>query len=655
MKSAVVATAVLAMSAGALPALAEVAAPAVVTPPTAPAPRDVPYPGTIDLNVDLSDAARKIFHVHEAFPVQPGPLTLYYPKWIPGEHSPSGTIAGVTGIKFDGSGYTLKWRRDPIDMFAVHLDVPQGTYAVSLDFDFLSPDEGGDFGGSVSVTPKIVDLEWNQVAFYPAGYYSRRLQFVPSVKIPEGWKFATALTTALDNEGYTIFKPVSFENLVDSPLIAGEYFKRIDLAPGAKVPVFLDLVGDHAQDLEVKPEQIKPHIKLVEQANALFGAHHYEHYDFLFTLSDSTGHFGLEHHQSSDDRLDADFFTDPATYLIGAGLLPHEYVHSWNGKFRRPADLWTPTFNEPMQGDLLWVYEGLTTYLGDVLTARSGLWTPEQYRDALAETASAMSLRPGRSWRPLQDTADEAQILYSTPRAWSNWRRSVDFYPEGELIWLDVDTQIRELSKGKRTLDDFTQAFYGINDGSYVPVTYTFDDIVKTLNEVQAYDWAKFLRQRLDSTKVEAPLDGIARGGWQLVYTDTPSEYSKAAEKQRKRLDLMDSLGFIVGNGENKGHLGDVLWGGPAFTAGLAPGMTLVAVDGEAYDADRLKAAITAAKGAKQPIELLVKNLDYYFTVKLDYHDGLKYPHLQRVDATPDRLSAIVKAVAVKTAAGKGE
>jgi predicted metalloprotease with PDZ domain len=620
-------------------------APALHAAPIAMPVLDTPYPGQLSLSVDLSDSARKIFRVKETIPVSSGALTLYYPKWIPGEHGPTGTIDGVTGLIISGNGQRIAWRRDLEDMFTLHLEVPAGVSALDIEFQFLSPTDGGAFGGSVSATSKIVDLEWNQVAFYPAGYNAHAIKIQPSVKLPAGWGFGTALESIATASDILQFKPVTFETLVDSPLIAGINFKRIDLAPGAKVPVHLDIVADHPGDLVLKDEQIKVHQNLVVQANALFGSHHYDHYDFLFTLSEDTGHFGLEHHQSSDDRIFSAFFTDPDTFLSGGGLLPHEYVHSWNGKFRRPAGLATPNYNVPMKDDLLWVYEGLTEYLGQVLTARSGICSTAQYRDELAATAAQMDKRPGRTWRPLQDTADEAQILYDSPTAWSNWRRGVDFYPEGELLWLDVDTTIRELSAGKRSLDDYIKLFYGIDDGVVAVEPYTFEDVVAKLNQVQPNDWAAFLRQRLDSTDAAAPLGGLARGGWTLAYTDTPSDYFKANEKVRKHLNLIYSLGVDIDtDGDSTGKLRDVLWNSPAFIAGMAPGMKIIAVNGEKFDADQLKAAITAAKDGKAPIEVLVQNLDTFTTLKIDYHEGLKYPQLQRLSGVPDRIGEIVKA-----------
>ncbi|MGB9429599.1 MAG: M61 family peptidase [Gammaproteobacteria bacterium] len=613
--------------------------------PAAAAGLITPYSGAITLTVDLRAAPRKIFKVREVIPVKPGPLTLYYPKWIPGEHAPSGPLANVAGLVFTANGQMIAWRRDLVDMYAIHVDVPQGVHDLDVAFDFLSPTSGGEFGASVSATPKIVDLEWNQVLLYPAGYASAAITFNPGVKLPEGWQYATALQPHSGSSGAIQFKSVTLNNLVDSPLIAGQYFKQVDLAPGAQTPVYLDVVADGPDDLAITAQQTDQYRNLVQQENRMFGAHHYASYHALLTLSDNTGHFGLEHHQSSDDRTRADYFINPDAYLLGSGLVPHEYTHSWNGKFRRPYDLWAPDFNSvPEQDDLLWVYEGLTQYWGEVMTARSGLWTAKDYREALALTAANMDHMPGRTWRPLQDTADEASILYYVPGAWHNWRRSAgDFYAEGVLLWLDVDTKIRELSHNRRSLNDFARLFYGMDNGSYVTKTYNFDDVVNTLNEVQPYAWAGFLRNILDTKQYHAPLDGIIRGGYQLVYTDTPSAYFKASEKIRNSLNAMYSIGLLIStDSKSQGVINDVLWDGPAFKAGIGPGMTLVAVNGRAFTPEVFKQAIREAQGSTTPIQLLIKNLDYYETYAVDYHGGLKYPHLQRVRSAPDYLDQII-------------
>jgi predicted metalloprotease with PDZ domain len=602
-----------------------------------------PYHGTLSVDVDMSEAPRKIFTVHEVIPVKPGALTLRYPKWIPGEHSPSGTLDSLTSMFISANGQRLAWRRDLVDMFAINLQVPAGVSHIDIDFKFLSPLGGGSFGESTSATPHLAELEWNQVAFYPAGYSVSQITVKPSIRVPDGWKFATALERESEASGITHFVPVSFEKMVDSPLFTGQYVARIDLAPSGAVPVHLNAFGDSAADVEVKPGQIEQHRALVRQAVALFGAQHYAHYDFLLAVSDSTGTFGLEHHQSSDDRLWAGFFTDPELYLSGSGLMPHEYVHSWNGKFRRPADLATQDYIQPMQDDLLWVYEGLTVYLGNMLTARSGLWTDEQYRDELAITAAQMDHTPGREWRSVQDTADAAQRLYYVPRDWANARRRVDYYPEGELIWLDVDTRIRELSKGTRSLDDFIHAFYGIQDGSMKVTPYTFEDVVAALQAVQPNDWRSFLRERLDSHAPGAPLGGIERGGWKLVYTDTPSAQFKAAEKSRKMTDRRDSIGLLLST-MDKGSVMDVIWGSPAFDAGVIPGMMLIAVNGETASPEVLDAAIAEAMKSRKPIEVLVKNVETYSTLRIAYFGGQQYPHLTRIETAPDRIADIIKA-----------
>jgi len=602
------------------------------------------YAGELTISVDLTDPGQKIFRVHERIPVKAGAVTLYYPKWIPGEHSPSGTISNIAGLIIStDSGQRVDWRRDPDDMFALHLAVPPGTASLQLEFQLLSPGSGGEFGQSVSATDYIEDLEWNQVLFYPAGYAVRNITVRASARLPPGWGYASALPGNPVSADVVQFDAVSLEQLVDSPLITGRYFARIDLAPGAEVPVHLDLVADHDSDLQLSDAQLQAHRNLVRQAQALFGAHHYQHYDFLFTLSQNTGHFGLEHSQSSDDRLDTKFFTDPDTYLAGGGLLPHEYVHSWNGKFRRPAGLATPDFNAPMHDELLWVYEGLTEYLGDVLTARCGIWNAEQYREQLAATAASMDHRPGRAWRNLQDTADEAQVLYYVPGDWSSWRRGVDYYEEGELLWLDVDLTIRELSSGQRSLDNFVRAFYGTDNGSFVVKPYGFDDIVRALNAVQPNDWARYLRNRLDTHATPAPLEGVARGGWTLSYSDQPGAVFKARGKVRKYLDLTYSLGVKVSTDEDSyGKLLDVLWNSPAFVAGLAPGMTVVAINGRKFDPERIDEQLTAARGNSAPIEILAQNLDSFATVRIDYHGGPMYPHLTRLAASADRLAQVI-------------
>ncbi len=605
------------------------------TPPAqgVPEARDIPFPGFIALSVNATDPERAIFRVHETIPVTtPGRLTLLYPKWIPGNHAPTGPIDRLTGLVARANGQPLEWRRDPVDMYAFHFDPPAGASAVDIDFEYVSPTAKNQ--GRIEAIPDMLDLHWSNVALYPAGYYVRQIPVEASVRLPPDWKFATALDIAASDGGRTIFKTTSFETLIDSPLLAGRYFRQIDLDPKGRSPVRLDVVADSASGLELKPDKIAALRKLVREVDALFGARHYDHYDFLFSMSDRLGGIGLEHHRSSENGVTLDYFEN----LQGLSLLPHEYVHSWNGKFRRGADLWTPDYRTPMQNSLLWVYEGQTQYWGEVLAARSGLLTKEQALDNLALDAAYYAARVGRAWRPLSDTTNAPITASRGPQAWRSWQRAEDYYVEGLLIWLDADTLIRERTNGKKSLDDFARSFFGMDDGVWTTKTYVFDDLVAALNAIAPYDWSGFFKARLDGHGA-APLDGLARGGYRLVYRDEPTEFERSIEKSGKYTDFSFSLGLTIGE---DGQLNGVLWEGPAFKAGLTVGDKLIAVDNEAYSAKRLKDAITAAKGGP-PIELLIRNGDRFRTLRIDYRGGLRYPRLERIDGTPARLDAILK------------
>jgi predicted metalloprotease with PDZ domain len=610
--------------------------PAPLPPPIAE-PQDRPYPGVIRLAVDASDVTRHIFRVRETIPVESGALTLLYPKWGPGSHAPIGRIDSLAGLVIRADGQRVQWTRDTVDPYALHLAVPPGAHNLDLEFQFLSATD--DIQGRIVMTPEMLDLQWFSVVLYPAGYFVRQITVEPSVRLPDGWQFATALDIASTADATSAFKQTSLEALVDSPVFAGRYVKRVDLDASGPVPVRLNMFADRADLLEAKPEHLDAHRRLVTQAYRLFNSHHYDHYDFLLTLSDRIGFMGLEHHRSSENGTVATFFTEWDKNPDTRELLPHEYAHSWNGKFRRPADLWTPNFNVPMRDSLLWVYEGQTQYWGYVLAARSGLVTAEQARDQLAYTAAIFQHRAGREWKPLQDTTNDPIVASRRPIPWRSWQRSEDYYQEGELMWLDADTLIRELSNGQKSLDDFARAFFGVDDGEWLaPKTYTFDDVVAALNAVQPHDWATFLRTRLDGHD-GPPLDGLARGGYVLSYTDAASDYFKKIEARRRIADFTFSLGFIVGR-ESK--LIDVLWGGRAQEAGLTVGTQLIAVNGEAYNKDRLMAMITAAKTDNAPLEFIVKNGSRYSIVRIDYHEGLRYPHLTRHADVPARLDAIL-------------
>jgi len=610
----------------------------VPMPPAIPAPRDVAYPGVIKLEVDATDVQRRIFRIRETIPIGgSGPVTLLYPQWVPGGHSPRNALDKLAGLVVRANGKVIPWTRDTVQVFAFHVTPPAGATELDVEFQFLSPTAADQ--GRVVMTPEMLNAQWLNLAVYPAGYFTRRIQIEPSIRLPAGWAYGTALETAETAQGLTRFKPVDFDTLMDSPMFAGRYFKRYDLDTSGKSPVRLNIVADRPELLAATPEQIELHRELVRQADKLYGARHFDHYDFLFALTDRMGGIGLEHHRSSENGTDPEYFTDWAKNAPSRNLLPHEYNHSWDGKFRRPADLWTPNFNVPMRDSLLWVYEGQDQYWGFVLGARSGLVTRQQTLDALAMTAATYSLgRPGRQWRSVEDTTNDPIIAGRRPIPWTSWQRSEDYYSEGQLVWLDVDTLIREKSGGKKSLDDFGRAFFGVKDGSWTVLPYTFDDVVKALNDVQPYDWADFLDRRMRQVAPEFPLDGVTRGGYRLVYTDKPTDYWKDNEANRKQVDLTYSLGLVL---KRDASISGVLWDSPAFKAGLSVSDTILAVNGIAYDADRLKEAITAAKDGKEPISFIVKDGDHYRTVQIDYHGGLRYPRLERVAGTPDLLSKI--------------
>lgn len=605
-----------------------------------PPPQNTSYPGMIALHVDAGDTSQGIFRVHETIPVQAGALTLLYPQWIPGDHSPTGPIAMLAGLRLSADGKPLKWKRDEYNVYAFHLEVPAGVASIDAEFQYLSPRDGG-----FEITDRMMDMEWSKLALYPAGHFTRGITFAPSVTLPHGWRLGTALELASQSGDTTTFKPVTFNNLVDSPIYAGQYFKRVDLTPPGGAPVHLDIVADAPKYLVMTPEQLKVHRALVAQATALFGSHHYDHYDFLFSLSDVLAGNGTEHHQSSEDGMGADYFTAWNDNAPDRDLLAHEYTHSWNGKFRRPADLWTPNFNVPMGDSLLWVYEGQTQYWGFVLTARSGMWSPEQFRDALAMTAANYDRnREGFQWRTLQDTTNDPTAARRSGLPYRSWQMSEEYYSAGQMMWLEVDARLRALTHDHKSLDDFARAFFGVDNGSYVTKTYTFDDVVAALNGVAPYDWAGFLHAHVDT--LDPPLlDGLAGTGWKLVYTDRESayekQYSNRPQSPRHLYNFTWSIGLIMAKG---GHINDVRWNGPAFKAGVSTGATLVGVDGQDYSSDVLKQAITAAKDSKSPIKLLLKYQGGYRTVSVDYHGGLQYPHLVRVKGTPDYLSEIIAA-----------
>lgn len=586
---------------------------------------------TISLTVDATKTPQKLLHAQLGMAVKPGPLTLYYPKWIPGEHGPNGPISSLTGLKFEAGGKTIPWKRDLLDVFTFHVDIPAGVSHLDAQFDFIEPD-------GYSATDKLMVLEWNDVVLYPAGTPAEQLSYDAKIILPEGWKFGTPLPIDNQSGNQVSFKPISLDLLVDSPIIAGEFYRAIDLTPpGEPIHHEIDMVADSEAALAMSPEIQRDMTNLVVESGKLFGARHYRDYHFLFTLSDHVAHFGLEHHESNDSRLPERALLMPSAGMSLGGLLAHEFVHSWNGKFRRPADLMVPYYEEPMKTDLLWGYEGLTDFLGPMLAARSGLWTPDQYHEYLASIAAMLGPgRPGRTWRPLLDTASGEPGL-GFARGWMSWRRGTDYYDEGDLLWLEVATIIHRESHGQKSIDDFCQAFHGgPNNGPEVK-TYTFEELVAALNAVAPFDWASFFHERLDSNSPDAPVGGIENGGWKVTFNGVPA---KLAGRRGNPGDIY-SIGLQLGN---DGVVSDSIFGGPAFEAGISSGMKVIGVNGRVYTQDLLEDAIKEAKDTTKPITLLVVVDDYFQTSTINYHGGDRYPHLVRDDAKPDYLDEIIKA-----------
>ncbi len=615
-------------------------------PPPVVAPVDTPYPGTIALNVNLTNTTDRAVTVDETIPARAGSLTLLYPQWLPGEHAPEGPIDAMAGLVITAGGQRIPWVRDRVNMYAFHVDVPSGTTSLHVEFEYLSPIQPQD--GLVSMSPVMADLEWNTVVLYPAGHFSRDIRVTPTVVLPAGWNFATALETDSKDGDTVHFKETTLNTLVDSPLMGGEYSKRVDLSTGPDNQVFLDVFGDKPKDLDMTPDELQVHKNLTVQAQRLFDSHHYNHYDFLFTVSDTLGGQGLEHHQSSEDGTDANYFTDWKAGVYERDLLAHEYTHSWNGKFRRPNDLWRPAFNMPEQDNLLWVYEGLTQYWGEVLTARSQMRTTDETRDVLADIAASFEDSRGRDWRPLIDTTNQEILSQRRPVSWVSWQREEDYYMEGVLIWLEADTKIRELSGDKKSLDDFAREFYGIDNGSFITHTYDLDDIVAALNKVQPYDWSKFFQTVVYQLHPPVPLEGFTQGGYKLIYNDTEPSWEEHGVPARYGKSFATSIGFSL---RPDGTIADVQWDSSAFKAGLTPGMQIVAVNGNSPDGDEsepgdvVKDAIVDAEKSTEPIHFVVKKAGKVFNVDVDYHGGLRYPHLERIPGTPDRLDAILAPV----------
>jgi predicted metalloprotease with PDZ domain len=597
------------------------------------------------LTVDAREAPRNIFHAHLTLQVAPGPLTLVYPKWIPGEHGPTGPLVQVAGLELKANGQTIAWQRDGVDMYAIHCEIPAGAHTLDVALDYLSPVTtfaGNGYGFTPNATARLAIVLWNQLLLYPQGKPSDELVYHARLRLPAGWHYGTALPVTSDKAETIDFAPVSLTTLVDSPLIAGQYFRVVPLASEQNTSAEIDMVADSAAALEMSPELVAHYKKLIAEAGALFGAYHYRHYHFLLTLSDQMDFNGLEHHESSDDRAPEQMLLVPSLRAQYATLLPHEYTHSWNGKYRRPAGLATPDYQQPMQGELLWVYEGMTQYIGNVLlTSRSGLRSFDDSLDYLAYVAANLdNSRPGRRWRPLVDTAIAAQVLYGGPTEWTAWRRGADYYDEGLLIWLEADSIIRQQTNGQRSLNDFCRSFHGGQTSPPRVVPYTFDDVVAAFNQVAPYDWRTFLRTRIYEVRPRAPLGGIEASGWRLTYTDAPNTYMSAREQNSKVYNFSFSVGLWL---REDGTVTDIVQGLAADEAGLSPGMKVVGVQGNKWAVEAMREALRATKATSTPLELVVEQGNRLVNFRLNYHDGERYPHLVRDASRPDLLAQILK------------
>jgi predicted metalloprotease with PDZ domain len=594
----------------------------------------------ITLAVDATEAPRRVLHAKLRIPTAPGALTLLYPKWIPGEHGPTGPIQNVAGITISAGGRPLEWSRDGVELYAIRCEVPPGAAAVDLSLDYMITAGTEGLRGGSSVSSSLAVLDWNQVLFYPKGAPAESLTVEATLRVPEGWKWGTALPAERSAGNEIVFKAAPLVTLVDSPVLTGAYFRVIRLAPEITPKHEIDIAADSPEALEMKPARVASYERLVREEIACFGATHYRQYHFLWALSDQMTFSGLEHHESSDNRSPERSLIDDDLQIRTAQLLPHEFAHSWNGKYRRPGDMTRGAYLEPMETDLLWVYEGLTDYLAWVFATRSGLLTLDQSLADLAQTAATIANEPGRSWRSLHDTAVSAPMTGRSGRSWSGWRRSFgDVYSEGQLLWLEVDSILRRQSGGARSMDDFLRVFHGGRSGGPAVKTYTLADIVAALQTIAPYDWNGFFDARVRRISKASPLGGIEGNGWRLTYSDTLSPYVRAIERARQWTYLTFSWGLLLGT---DGVILDVNPNLPAGKAGLAPGMKLVAVNGRTWTPERGRKAIAAARTSGKPIEVVAESGGSLKTFSIDYHGGERYPQLVREPAKPDYLTKLL-------------
>lgn len=584
---------------------------------------DVPYPGgTMQLDVDASDTVRGTYRVTQTVPVIPGTrqLTLLFPEWLPGKHAPRGPLAELVDITFTANGQTLAWKRDRVEMNAFHITLPEGAKDVVARFIHTSPLQSSE--GRISMTQEMLNLQFDMMSLYPAGHYVRQVKVRPSVILPQGWTAATALDGVRQDGNRWTWAETNYEVLIDSPIFAGKNFRKWDLGQN----VTLNVVADKPEQLAAKPEQIELHRNLVTEARLAFGANHFDRYEFLLALTDRMGGIGLEHHRSSENQLEPGAFLEWDKNEWDRNLLPHEYSHSWSGKFRRPARLWTPDYHQPMQGDLLWAYEGQDQFWGLVLAARSGLQGKDMVLGMLANWAGNFATQPGRRWRSVEDTGHDPVFGARKAKPYASLARSEDYYTEGALVWLEADQIIRAGTGGKKSIDDFAKVFFGMNDGDWGQITFELADVARDLGKVYPYDWKTFLDTRLNQPNQPAPVRGIELGGYRLNWKEEPNPFDKARMADAKNLSLTYSLGLTI---DKDAKVTATQWDSPAFNAGLVTGSKILAINGTAYSADDMKRAITAAKTGA-PLELLVQRGDRFQTVKLDYKGGLRWPWVER-------------------------
>ncbi len=580
----------------------------------------------IILQVDASEVSRGLIHVLEKMPVKPGPYLLRYPKWIPGHHSPSGPLANVIDLHVMANGHEIPWVRDSVELYDIHVNVPKGTDQIQVIFD------DAETPGS-STTNRLARVDWNHVLFAPKGPVEQ-IPVRASLKAPDGWSVYDALPLAMDGN-VAQMPETNLERLIDSPILMGKYGAVVPLAPKHE----MDIVADEPNDLVMKPETLQGMKNLVAEAHALWGAQHYNTYHWLLSLSDHGGYAGLEHNECSEDGTGADGLKTPDA-LNGLGdLVSHEYTHSWNGKYRRPADLYQQDYATPQGGTLLWVYEGMTQYWGNILPTRAGLWSQEHLKDTLANYAAEMGTKSGRTWRSTEDTAAAASIVRNAGAAWNNARRAQDYYVEGVLMWIGADATIRRLTNNKKSLDDFCKLFAGPPNTGPMIKPYKYEDIVKYLNMVAPYDWDRYLTHMIYNVHPAPTTEGLEAAGYHLVFTDQPGPQRGGGRRgggggANHNYDLGISL-------DAEGVIQDMNIGSPADKSGLAPNMKVIAIGDKPYSSEVLDSAIKTAQTNSDPIVVQVLQDGLISTMKLDYHGGPKYPHLVRIEGSPDYLSDI--------------